>query len=435
MREQIVIEPQEGPQSDFVHSEADITIFGGAAGGGKTYGLLLVPLPYLDCSDVSCTIFRRTSPEVFNQGGPWDESEKLYSILGAKANLQDKEWTFPDGLRVRFAHLQHEKNIYDWKGAQIPIIGFDELTGFTEAQFWYMLSRNRSAASSIRPFIRATTNADADSWVAKLVEWWVDEQGFAIPERSGKWRWFIRIGDVIIWGDTAEEIKQAYPDTTPLSITFIHSSLEDNPLLSKKDPAYKSRILAMPEVERERLLGNWKIKPSGNRFFPPPTYAKWPGGQALAYVDPAFGGGNNTALCISVKNEERYCLRGMSWPKHVSDCYQDILLACRRWDVATLYVESNKDEGASARDLARMRGGGVEEYRERENKHMRISRFVYNYWNFIDFAEDAENDPVFMKNFINYEQLKEPDDEADAGAGAMRQHVSPNPRPQFIKAR
>lgn len=100
-----------------------------------------------------------------------------------------------------------------------------------------------------------------------------------------------------------------------------------------------------------------------------------------------------------------------------------------------MYVESNKDEGASARDLNRMRGGGVEEYRERENKHMRISRFLYNYWNFIDFAEDSENDPVFMKNFINYEQLKEPDDEADSGAGVMRQYVSPSPRPQFIKAR
>lgn len=420
----IVIEPQDGPQSDFVHSEADITIFGGAAGGGKSFGLLLVPLPYLNCHDVACTIFRRTSPEVFNQGGLWDESEALYSLFNAEANLQDKEWTFPDGLRVRFAHLQHEKNIYDWKGAQIPIIGFDELTGFTEAQFWYMLSRNRSTSKSVRPFVRATTNADADSWVAKLLAWWIDDDGFAIPERSGVMRWFIRIGDEIIWGETEEELRERNPKLQPLSLSFIHADLESNPALSQKDPAYKSRIMAMPEVERERLLGNWKIRPSGNRFFPSATYAKWQNIPSIAYVDPAFGGDNNTALCIAIKHENRYILRGRSWPRHVSDCYHDILVECAKWDVGTLTVEANKDEGAAARDLSRLRGGvGVDPYRERTNKHIRISKYLYTYWKHIDFADDAENDAVFMKNFLNYAELQEPDDEADAGAGVMRAYI------------
>lgn len=417
----MIIAPQKGPQSEFVHSEADITIYGGSAGGGKTYGLLLSPLPFIDSPDVDCTIFRRTYPEVFNQGGIWDEAEKLYSLCGASPNLSDKEWSFPQGLRVRFAHLQHDKNVYDWKGSQIPIIGFDELTGFTEFQFWYMLSRNRSTSQNINPFMRATTNPDADSWVANLLQWWIGDDGFAIPERSGKWRWFVRFGDSIIWANSAGELKAKFPLLEPLSLTFIHASLDDNPELLRKDPMYKHRLAALPEVERERLLGsNWKIRPIGKRFFPAPTFAQWVAGQSVAWVDPAFGGANNTAMAIGRQVGGRYILRGRSWPKHVSDCYQDILIECKRWDVGPLYVESNKDEGASARDLNKMRGGGVTPFRNHENKHMRISKSMYNHWNQIDFADDAENDPLFMKNLINYAELREPDDEADAAGGVMK---------------
>ena len=46
------------------------------------------------------------------------------------------------------------------------------------------------------PYIRATCNPDADSWVADLLQWWIDQDtGFPIPERAGKVRWFIRSGD------------------------------------------------------------------------------------------------------------------------------------------------------------------------------------------------------------------------------------------------
>lgn len=59
----------------------------------------------------------------------------------------------------------------------------------------------------VRPYVRATCNPDADSWVAEFISWWIDpETGFAIPERAGVLRWFIRIGDTIIWGDSPEEL-------------------------------------------------------------------------------------------------------------------------------------------------------------------------------------------------------------------------------------
>src|SRR4029077_9839556 len=81
----------------------------------------------------------------------------------------------------QFSHLQLATSVYDWQGAQITLICFDELAHFTAHQFFYLLSRNRSTCG-IKPYIRATCNPDADSWVAEFLAWWIDpETGFPIP--------------------------------------------------------------------------------------------------------------------------------------------------------------------------------------------------------------------------------------------------------------
>lgn len=134
-----------------------------------------------------------------------------------------------------------------------------------------MLSRNRSVCG-IRPYVRATTNPDADSWVAEFIAWWIDQDtGYAIPERSGVLRWFIRRGEDIIWADSKEQLLAENPDATaeePKSVTFILSTLEDNKILMEKDPGYLGNLKSLGTVERERLLkGNWKIKPSAGLYF------------------------------------------------------------------------------------------------------------------------------------------------------------------------
>jgi predicted phage terminase large subunit-like protein len=264
------IRPQPGPQTAFLSSPADIVVYGGAAFGGKSFGLLMEPLRHIDNEDFRGVIFRRTSPQITNPGGLWDDSHKLYPhVDGLPLGSNPRRWLFPSGARISFHHLQHEKNVYDWQGAQIPFIGFDELTHFTEQMFFYMLSRNRSMCG-VRPYVRATTNPDADSWVAKLIEWWIDqESGYAIPERSGIVRWFIREDGVLEWGDSPEELKEKHgDDVEPKSLTFIPARFEDNVLGTTADPGYIANLKALPLVERERLLaGNWKIKfIAGNVF-------------------------------------------------------------------------------------------------------------------------------------------------------------------------
>lgn len=266
----IKIEPQPGPQRAFLATPADIAIYGGAAGGGKSYGLLLDPLRHFKNSKFGGTIFRRTSVQVRNEGGLWDESMNIYSLFNAKPRESFLEWRFPSGMAMGFAHLEHDKDVFNWQGSQIPWIGFDELTHFTRQQFFYMLSRNRSA-SGVKPRIRGTCNPDPDSWVREFIDWWIGADGFPIRERSGVLRWFIRLDDQFIWANSREELFAIYghgPEIQPKSVTFIPSKLQDNKILMDKDPSYLANLLAQNRVDRMRLLeGNWNVRASSGMLF------------------------------------------------------------------------------------------------------------------------------------------------------------------------
>lgn len=268
--------PQVGPQTAFLASPADIAIYGGAAGGGKTWALLMEPLRHVSNAEFGAVFFRRTTVQIRNEGGLWDESARLYPLLGADPKEHDLWWRFPTGAAVTFAHLEHDKTVLCYQGSQIPLICFDELTHFSEKQFWYMVSRNRSM-SGVRPYIRATCNPDADSWVAKFIAWWIcPETGLAISERGGVLRWFVRINDTLIWADSREELAHhtalnehgELAPIPPKSVTFIPAALTDNKALMAADPGYLANLMALPKVERERLLGgNWKIRPAAGLLF------------------------------------------------------------------------------------------------------------------------------------------------------------------------
>lgn len=289
------IAPQEGPQTEFLTTVADIAFYGGAAGGGKTFALIIEPLRHHDNPKFDAVIFRRNSTQVRNAGGLWDESTGVYGALGAHPREAVLDWTFPDGMRVKFGHLEHERSVYDWQGSQIPMIGFDEVTHFSFKQFFYMLSRNRSV-SGVPAYVRATCNPDPDSWVRKFIDWWIGPDGFAIQERSGKIRWFVRKDDEIVWADTREELFKRFGrgvDVQPKSVTFISAKIEDNKILMDKDPGYLANLLALSKVDRARLKdGNWNIRATAGQIFSRdwfPVIDAIPAGyiQAIRYWDRA----------------------------------------------------------------------------------------------------------------------------------------------------
>jgi predicted phage terminase large subunit-like protein len=267
------LRPQPGPQTAFLSTPADIAGYGGAAGGGKTFAMLLEPLRHINNPNFGGVIFRRTFPQIKSQGGLWDESAKIYPLLGATPRVSDLQWVFPSGAKVTFAHMQHEKDKFSWQGSQIPFIGFDEATHFEEEQFFYMLSRNRQGScAGVQPYIRLTCNPDAASWVKVFFAPWLDrrfeEKTGGKAAKSGEIRYFVRVGGNIEWLEPSDpRISDPDPTKRPKSVTFVHSSIYDNKILLKNDPAYLQNLESLPVIERERLLrGNWDIE-EGDKLF------------------------------------------------------------------------------------------------------------------------------------------------------------------------
>lgn len=260
------IRPQPGPQSAFLESVADIVVYGGAAGGGKTFGLLLDPIRFLGVRGYGAVIFRRRYPDITAEGGLWDESWNLYPHAGGKAvESPSPQWTFPSGATVSFRHIQHAKDRLSYKGAQIAAILFDQLEEFEASQFWYLTSRNRSTCG-VRPYIRATVNPpeQEDHWLYELIGAWVLPDDPAYPMAPGELRYFTRDGNDLVWVDADWRDPDGQAAT---SITFIPATIYDNPALLSKDPGYLAKLRALPYVDRERLLNaNWLVRAEGGRF-------------------------------------------------------------------------------------------------------------------------------------------------------------------------
>jgi hypothetical protein len=279
------IEPQDGFQKLFLSSKADIVVGGAGAGVGKSFAELLEPLRHRNVKGFNAVFFRRTTVQITNPGGLWDEASGLYPLFGGRPSGQKLRWAFNNKGVIKFSHLEHEQNVYDHQGAQYCLIIFDELTHFTKKMFFYMLSRNRSTCG-VTPYVRASCNPDPDSFVAELIEWWIEQQerlpngelnpkfGYPIVERIGQIRFFLVDSDSYVWGETKQEVIDKCPhifnnpafdsiDPNDLvkSFTFIPGSIYDNKKLLEVNPEYLGNLMALDETEKTRLLyGNWKIK-------------------------------------------------------------------------------------------------------------------------------------------------------------------------------
>lgn len=267
MPNDIIYRPRSKPQEVFLKSRADICIMGGARGGGKTYGLQLESGRWLHRPGFYGVMLRNTLVAIKKPGGMWDEGYPFYNSLGGLPNKSEYSWRFPSGAKLNYGHLETNAAVESWRGAQVAFIGIDQLELIKEHAFWPLLGSGRSM-TGINPYIRATCNPDPDCFLYKngdeqgLITWWINtETGYPIPERIGKLRYFVRDGDRLVWDDSPEPLKNAFPGTMPLSVSFVPATVYDNQVLLQTNPRYLAMLMALPLVERMRMLGgNWKIK-------------------------------------------------------------------------------------------------------------------------------------------------------------------------------
>lgn len=227
-------------QQKFINSEAFETLFGGAAGGGKSYGQLVDALLYaLKYKKSKQIIFRSTFADL--EKSLIRVSLEVYPLSIADYNSSKHTWKFQNGSIIDFGYIQYEKDVYQYQSAEYDVIRFDELTHFTEFMYTYMISRCRGA----NPYpkrIKSSTNPGG------VGHTWVKER-------------FIDIGEP----NTVHTCKlETGQEVTRI---FIPSLVTDNKFMLSYDPDYIKRLDALPEKERKALkYGDWDIY--DGMFFP-----------------------------------------------------------------------------------------------------------------------------------------------------------------------
>jgi hypothetical protein len=246
---EVVFEPNPGPQTEFLSASEREVLYGGAAGGGKSYGLLADPLRYFANKNFNGLILRRTNDELREL--IW-KSQELYpkAYPGAKWQEKKSQWIFPSGAKLWMTYLEREEDVLRYQGQAFSYIAFDELTQHATPFAWnYMRSRLRTTDPELPIFMRATSNpgGPGHSWVKQM---FIDpspaNKAFAATD--------IDTGNVLSYPEGHEK------NGKPLFYRrFIPATLKDNPYLYSEGN-YEANLLSLPEMQRRQLLeGDWAI--------------------------------------------------------------------------------------------------------------------------------------------------------------------------------
>lgn len=244
------------PQERFCKSTVRELGFGGAAGPGKSYGLILDVLYQLPKEGYHAIIFRRSFKQLMEAGGLIDYSQQVYPALGGVFNQSTYTWKFPRCYNntIRFSYIEREADIEQQAGPAYAYIGWDQLDAFTERQYLYLFSRNRNANPGINLYIRSTFNPGgvAHHWIKKR---------FIEPFRDyDRPKYFKRVD--------GKDKETAASDPLAISRFFISARLEDNPYLWRGgDSEYERNLYQLDNVDFRRLrLGDWDIRRAGRVY-------------------------------------------------------------------------------------------------------------------------------------------------------------------------
>ena len=226
----VLFHPNEGPQTAFLAAPEKDVLYGGAAGGGKSYAMLIDPLRNCHRKAHRALILRRSMPELREL---IDKAREIYpqAFPGARFREVEKVWNFPSGAKIEFGFLEKDADVYRYQGQAYSWIGFDEITHLpTEFGWNYLASRLRTTDPELPTYLRCTANPGGvgSHWVKKrYVE--------------------------------AAEPNNSFLGTDGLTRKFIPAKLIDNPYLAK-DGVYETMLKSLPPTQRKQLLeGNWDV--------------------------------------------------------------------------------------------------------------------------------------------------------------------------------
>lgn len=233
-----------GPQTAFLQSDAREVLYGGAAGGGKSDALIMLPMYRIENGKHRCLMLRRTRPQLQEV---IDRTIQIYPevVPGAVWKEAESRWRFPSGAIIQMGYAEHEKDILNFKTFEYDLICFDELTSFTEWMYLFMFLRNRTKSALLPPIMRSGTNPGdvGHEWVFRRF----------IEKRN------------------PYEVYQEFVELEKRKIfvprQFIPSQVWDNPAMPNRDEYIAGIMQMSAEDQAAYLYGEWS-RLAGTMFKP-----------------------------------------------------------------------------------------------------------------------------------------------------------------------
>lgn len=229
------------PKQNLFHSAtADIVLFGGSAGPGKSRALLMDALIFaFEHPGATAMLMRRTYPEL--EASLIPKSLELFPREFCRYNSAKHQWTLNTGSAhsyVIFGHCERVADVYKYRSAEWQYLGLDESTSFTKEIFDQLFTRVRSSVAGTKCKVRFCSNPG-------LIGHGWHKAFFGIGDRKPGEDW-----------TPARAVGDKY---APPSRCFIPATIFDNPALIENDPGYLARLEALPEAQKRMLLyGDWE---------------------------------------------------------------------------------------------------------------------------------------------------------------------------------
>ena len=454
----IVFAPASKPQSQFLTSDAFLTIYGGAAFAGKSFCLLGSILPIIKYEGTRILLARKTTKMLTGSGGLFDAAIHLYSKIDPKIKIRSRDLIiiFSSGAELQFTYLDKPADRLNVQGREYSRILLDEAQQLSGDNVFYLLSRLRSTRVNYPLQAFATCNPDPDSFLMPFVEHSLDENLVPIRRDFYPNRYFVRNEAGLHFYDKLEDAQRIYgssPESPIKSYKFVPGTIFDNPVGLEQNKEYISTLKALPPVEMRRLLHGAWVRETRAGFFKRDwvTFVNYPNIRAkkrvrawdLAFSEPSESRPrvDATAGVLVSKDSQTsvYTVENViTMRKRVHDVEKCIFETAEqdgRDVIISLPLDPGATAGAYCKDLSRRlaeRGFIVKLTRPEKGKIQR----------FLPFASAAEAGYVHIvrgdwtEAYINeLEQTefnnKTHDDQADATSDAFYHLARQNQIPTF----
>jgi len=269
----IILAPASIPQEQFLSSNSTITCYSGSAGAGKTFALILNMVKFAAKPNSTIICFRRTSTQIRSPGSVWQEASVIFSQMfpDAKIRSRDLEIYIPSTKSVvKFAHLQHLSDVNNHLGSQYSAVFFDEAVTFDPFESFVLplMGRMRNAKVDYTPQMFWATNPKFGPGIYDwLKDFYLDEHGIPLKEKSNVERYFILKDSKPVWFNSREEAEKLHGDKVR-SFRSIRAHVTDNVPLMLANPDYIYNLMALPEIKKRIFLdGSWTAREEESGYF------------------------------------------------------------------------------------------------------------------------------------------------------------------------